>query len=50
VTVAVALVLGTGNFELALGGFTLDGIGTATFGCVIPYHLLDGRTTVTRMP
>jgi uracil-xanthine permease len=48
VTVAVALVLGAGNFKLALGAFTLDGIGTATFGCIVLYHLLDGRMTVTR--
>ena len=41
VTVAVALVLGAGNFKLSLGGFTLDGIGTATFGCIILYHLLN---------
>src|SRR5204862_6204932 len=30
VTAAVALVLGAGNFKLALGGFTLDSIGHAT--------------------
>jgi uracil-xanthine permease len=47
ITVAVALVLGAGNFKLALGGFTLDGIGTATFGCIILYHVLNGRTTRT---
>src|SRR5256885_14478542 len=41
VTVAVALVLGAGNFKLSLGGFTLAGIGTATFGCIILYHLLN---------
>ncbi|MGL4284793.1 MAG: solute carrier family 23 protein [Phreatobacter sp.] len=40
ITVAVALVLGAGNFKLTLAGFTLDGIGTATFGCIILYHLL----------
>jgi putative pyrimidine permease RutG len=40
ITVAVALVLGAGNFKLTLGGFTLDGIGTATFGAIILYHLL----------
>lgn len=40
ITVAVALVLGAGNFKLAVGGFTLDGIGTATFGAIILYHLL----------
>jgi uracil-xanthine permease len=42
ITVAVALVLGAGNFKLTVAGFTLDGIGTATFGCIILYHLLSG--------
>jgi putative pyrimidine permease RutG len=42
ITVAVALVLGAGNFKLTIAGFTLDGIGTATFGCIILYHLLRG--------
>src|SRR5439155_745948 len=41
ITVAVALVLGAGNFKLSVAGFTLDGIGTATFGCIILYHLLN---------
>ncbi len=41
ITVAVALVLGAGNFKLNLAGFTLDGIGTATFGAIILYHLLN---------
>jgi putative pyrimidine permease RutG len=41
ITVAVALVLGAGNFKLNVAGFTLDGIGTATFGCIILYHLLS---------
>ncbi|WP_439573791.1 solute carrier family 23 protein [Phreatobacter sp.] len=40
ITVAVALVLGAGNFKLTLAGFTLDGIGTATFGAIILYHLM----------
>ena len=31
-----------GNFKLTIAGFTLDGIGTATFGCIIIYHLLRG--------
>jgi putative pyrimidine permease RutG len=44
-TVAVALVLGAGNFKLNVAGFTLDGIGTATFGCIILYHLLGGGVT-----
>src|SRR3954464_14298475 len=50
ITVAVALVLGAGNFKLSLAGFTLDGIGTATFGCIILYHLLGMRTTATGAP
>jgi len=41
ITVAVALVLGAGNFKLTLWGFTLDGIGTATFGAIILYHFLN---------
>jgi putative pyrimidine permease RutG len=41
ITVAVALVLGAGNFKLTFAGFTLDGIGTATFGAIILYHLLS---------
>ena len=40
ITVAVALILGAGNFKLTVAGFTLDGIGTATFGAIILYHLL----------
>lgn len=40
-TAAVALILGAGNFKLTVAGFTLDGIGTATFGCIIFYHLLS---------
>ena len=50
ITVAVALVLGAGNFKLSLAGFTLDGIGTATFGCIILYHLLNAGMTQTRTP
>jgi uracil-xanthine permease len=42
ITVAVALVLGAGNFKLSIAGFTLDGIGTATFGAMLLYHGLRG--------
>jgi uracil-xanthine permease len=35
VVAAVTLVLGAGDFALKLGGFTLGGIGTATFGAII---------------
>ncbi|GHC77771.1 solute carrier family 23 protein [Limoniibacter endophyticus] len=49
ITVGVALVLGAGNFKLDVGGFTLDGIGTATIGAIILYHLL-GRTRLSSRP
>jgi xanthine/uracil permease len=39
VTAAVALTLGAGDLGLKLGGFTLGGIGTATFGAIILYQL-----------
>lgn len=39
-TVGVAVVLGAGDLTLKLGSFTLGGIGTATFGAIIIYHLL----------
>src|SRR5829696_3127008 len=41
ITVGVALILGAGNLKLTVAGFTLDGIGTATFGAIILYHLLN---------
>jgi len=42
ITVAVTLILGAGNFKLSVFGFTLEGIGTATFGAIILYHFLRG--------
>jgi putative pyrimidine permease RutG len=39
---AVTLVLGAGDFALSLGGFTLGGIGTATFGAILMNLLLRG--------
>jgi uracil-xanthine permease len=35
VTAAVTLTLGAGDLALKIGGFTLGGIGTATFGAII---------------
>ena len=32
---AITLVLGAGDFGLSIGGFTLGGIGTATFGAIL---------------
>ncbi|MEF9995979.1 MAG: solute carrier family 23 protein [Burkholderiaceae bacterium] len=40
ITAAVTLILGAGNFKIAVGGFTMDGIGTATFGSILLYALL----------
>ena len=37
---AITLVLGAGDFTLKLGGFTIGGIGTATFGAILLYALL----------
>ena len=42
-TIAVALILGAGNFVLNIGGFALGGIGTAAFGAIIIYQLLRER-------
>jgi len=39
VTAAVTLTLGAGDLALKLGGFTLGGIGTATFGALLIYQL-----------
>ena len=40
VTVAVTLTIGAGDLALKFGGFTLGGIGTATFGAILLYQLL----------
>jgi xanthine/uracil permease len=43
VTAAVTLTVGAGDLALKLGGFTLGGIGTATFGAILLYQLFrDG--------
>ncbi|CAM6778600.1 pyrimidine utilization transport protein G [Enterobacter hormaechei] len=43
IMVAVTLVLGAGDFALTLGGFTVGGIGTATFGAILLNALLSHR-------
>jgi uracil-xanthine permease len=40
IVAAVTLILGTGDFTLKFGGFSLGGIGTATFGAIFLYWLL----------
>ncbi|CAM6749865.1 Uracil-xanthine permease [Enterobacter intestinihominis] len=39
----MTLVLGAGDFALTLGGFTVGGIGTATFGAILLNALLSRR-------
>ncbi len=46
ITVGATLVAGAGNLEIKLGGFTLGGIGTATFGAIILYQLLRDQKSV----
>jgi putative pyrimidine permease RutG len=43
IVAAVTLVLGTGDYTLKFGGFTMGGIGTATFGAILLYALLRKR-------
>jgi putative pyrimidine permease RutG len=43
VTVAVALTIGAGNFQINIGSFTLSAIGVATFGAIILYQILRER-------
>ena len=40
ITTAVALTAGAGDLTLKFGGFTMGGIGTATFGAIILYQVL----------
>jgi xanthine/uracil permease len=39
VTVAATLTIGAGDLALKIGGFTLGGIGTATFGAIVLFQL-----------
>jgi putative pyrimidine permease RutG len=41
IVVAITLILGTGDFTLKFGSFALGGIGTATFGAILLYALLN---------
>jgi putative pyrimidine permease RutG len=43
IMVATTLVLGAGDFSLKIGGFTLGGIGTATFGAILLNVILRRR-------
>jgi len=44
IMVATTLVLGAGDFSLNIGGFTLGGIGTATFGAILLNAILCRRS------
>jgi putative pyrimidine permease RutG len=37
---AITLILGTGDYTLKFGQFTMGGIGTATFGAIALHALL----------
>jgi uracil-xanthine permease len=43
IAVGVTVTVGAGNLAVNLGGFTLGGIGTATFGGILFYQLLRPR-------
>jgi uracil-xanthine permease len=40
---AITLILGTGDYTLKFGDFAFGGIGTATFGAILLYALLNRR-------
>jgi len=49
IVVAVTLILGTGDYTLKFGQFTMGGIGTATFGAILLHALLrHGRPRPAR--
>ncbi|MCK9512270.1 MAG: NCS2 family nucleobase:cation symporter [Pigmentiphaga sp.] len=43
IVVAITMIFGAGDFTLTFGSFVLNGIGTATFGAIILYWLLNRR-------
>jgi xanthine/uracil permease len=48
ITVGTALVIGSGNLTVSLGGFAFGGIATATFAAIILYHLLGLMDSTAR--
>jgi putative pyrimidine permease RutG len=44
ITAGVAVIAGAGDLAIKIGGFTLGGIGTATFGAILLYALLNRGT------
>ncbi|MDH5856579.1 pyrimidine utilization transport protein G [Lampropedia aestuarii] len=45
IVAAITLILGTGDFTLHFGGFAMAGIGTATFGAILLYALLNRKAS-----
>jgi uracil-xanthine permease len=43
IVAAITLVLGTGDYTLKFGDFAFGGIGTATFGAILLYALLNRK-------
>lgn len=43
IVAAITLILGTGDFTLYFGDFAMAGIGTATFGAILLYALLNRK-------
>lgn len=43
IVAAITLILGAGDFTLSFGGFSLGGIGCATFGAILLYALLNRK-------
>lgn len=46
IVAAVTLTFGAGDFTLRLGDFVLNGIGTATFGAILLYAILNRRSAL----
>lgn len=45
IVAAVTMILGAGDFTIHLGAFSLNGIGTATFGAILLYAILNIRSS-----
>jgi len=50
IVAAITLILGTADFTLKFGGFALGGIGTATFGAILLYALLNRGDAARETP
>jgi len=45
ITAGVAVIAGAGDLAVTVGGFQIGGIGTATFGAILIYALLNRRAS-----